>query len=675
MRAPARRVVEVAVGLLCMLSSCSAFAAPLELTATPVLGDGPVLRDGWASLWARVENTGATAQQGTVELSAGPARRTHAPFSVAPGQSIVVELSSHDLAGTPLELSAIDSAGRTLAEHDVAASYDQGPLLVDLSSPSLLASALEGETVARTVASPVIGPTASPALSVSSPPRDGATGEPRLPERAASYASATVVVALGHHLRTMSADSADALAGWVLGGGTLALALDRPEDLRSDRLAAFVGGTPERRPATERLGRPAVFRRPDEGAGPFGRGGGGTAPREEWIAPSPAARRNLVDYAGGNLRRTRWGSVASYGLGEVHLLAFDPTDPEAVRDPWVRYSTLELVSHAADRRAHVAFSAARPLADGRIAAVRRLLDPHEQIRWAVVVSAIALLIYAVAAGPISFRRAARQGRPLRALLFMPLWSLGATAFVLTVGLVAKGGSSRARHLALVEAGAGFSRASATRFRAFITSSADTLTIGATDRDSLLDVAGDGETTRRTLVLDRSGARLTQLVTRPWETLVVREDGFADLGGGVSVLATGSGDLSVDNRVGRELVGVIVKPAGEAPRYFARLADGERVLASDGRPVPWSGPAPAPAAGIEPLRAHRFSSLLDADFPRLGEAWTAVDGLLGATTDWWPPDVPVVMAQVAGGEGRTEDGGLPMDTEYFLLRVVGYGGQR
>jgi hypothetical protein len=37
------------------------------------------------------------------------------------------------------------------------------------------------------------------------------------------------------------------------------------------------------------------------------------------------------------------------------------------------------------------------------------------------------------------------------------------------------------------------------------------------------------------------------------------------------------------------------------------------------------------------------------------------------------DVPVLIAELEGGEGRTHDSGLTVDVDRVLVRVVGWGG--
>ena len=77
----------------------------------------------------------------------------------------------------------------------------------------------------------------------------------------------------------------------------------------------------------------------------------------------------------------------------------------------------------------------------------------------------------------------------------------------------------------------------------------------TDRSSVLDVAGES---------DEHGARpgrrsrrraARRFRAKPWQTVVVREDGFIPLGAGVSIVQEPGGDIAIRNRAGRDLIGV------------------------------------------------------------------------------------------------------------------------
>jgi hypothetical protein len=161
-------------------------------------------------------------------------------------------------------------------------------------------------------------------------------------------------------------------------------------------------------------------------------------------------------------------------------------------------------------------------------------------------------------------------------------------------------------------------------------------------------------------------------TRPWETLLVREDAFVELGGGVSLVSE-AGELVIKNRLGAALLGVIVRlPAGEA-HYFPRLADGSKIRAASGRSLGVLGVPTYPGSTALPLDTRAFASALDADALGLGRAWTAVEPTLPIDVEWWSNDVPVLIAAVEGGSGKLSDSGLKTDYDRMLLRVVGIGG--
>src|SRR5262249_3757057 len=139
----------------------------------------------------------------------------------------------------------------------------------------------------------------------------------------------------------------DALAGYVLSGGTLAIATARPEDVRHPAVEAFVGGSISITSASAAALQELVLPMPPAGGGkkvlPFSRN------------PTDETLKSLAGYAGGNLHGSTYGNSAAYGLGEVHLLAFDPTRPPAVDDPWASARLVDLARRAHDRRATQVF--------------------------------------------------------------------------------------------------------------------------------------------------------------------------------------------------------------------------------------------------------------------------------------------------------------------------------
>jgi len=462
-----------------------------------------------------------------------------------------------------------------------------------------------------------------------------------------------------------------ALSDWLLAGGALAVVPERPEDLRAPYLEAWAGGPVTEQPAPSSLKEEATFLMPlDPGGVPSARPSGVGELR---IAPSADSRPRLRSYAGGNLRESPWGAVASYGLGELHLLGFRPDSEPFVSDPWSHRKLADLTRHAWDRNASVVLPFAQQTFDeSRLSSVRRELDPNQSTRWMIVVSALLLLGYAGAAGPLNFYLARRAGRPLRALIRLPVLSAGALLLVVALGALGRGVTGRARRLTLVEAGAGMGRAAATRFRGLYASSARERTVQASARGNVLDATGDAEQTGRRLVLDRDGARLTGLRGQPWEVVIVQEDGFMNLGGGVSLLRATDSTLSIRNRLGRDLVGVVVSPgATRSLRFFKRIKDGESVSESAGEAL-----APLSSSGVVAttgLHLELSAGQLDGSSKGLSSAWAALENVTGRNVDYWPEDVPVLIAQLDGGEGKFMDSGFPLEADRTLLRVVGVGG--
>lgn len=661
-------------------------AAPLRVEATPLFGAKATGTPGWTSVLVRLHNDDDAPRQGEVVLrnnalfvaDGAPRLLTRAPFSIEPKGEVTVQLPLH-----PETNDSSISFEVGLREGADATSFTPGPalglpqtLLLDLSRTSRIAAALDGRAVLLTGSGAWSGrgPTTDDKLSVLSPSSSATSGDLILPDRAAGYFPIGVVLSTSRVLARLTGAEQEALANWVLGGGTLAIIPDRPEDLRAGLLPQLVGGPFQEQPPEARWQRGKSFRVEDPEGGSY------AAPtiitRE--LAPSAQLIGKLHGYGGGNLRGSEWGATASYGLGELHLLAFDLTEEQVLADPWTQLSTLELVRQAVARRN--VFATSTPISaqhPERLKNLRRLLDPNESSRWAIGVATLLLLFYAVLAGPFSFYRAQRRGRPLRAYLTLPLWSLGTLALVVVLGMVAKGINSQARRLTLVEAGAGMTRGVAVRYRGLFASSTERLMVRGTQRESVLDLLTTSEPLSRELVVDRDGARLERLEARPWQMVLLREDGFAQLGGGLSVVPSGE-DAIVKNRTARALLGVVVKLPGQPARYFERLADGEARRVSDGaRLDPSVGLGSALGSGglvgAAALGVERFATELDHAGQRLSAAWGAVEDASGPEVNWWPADVPVVLALMEGGEGKLRDTGMQLREERLLLRVLGWGG--
>ncbi len=689
-----KRLLVIVRGLTCsaaliVLSMSSHSRAQgksgLLLGAAPLLGSDAPAGGGWFACVVQLENTTDSQIEGVVELVAevpwsSDDQRivTQAPFAVAGKGRVSLKLPTHGFQSTTpaLQVVAKDSNGETLASHTLPEPRMPEPMLFDFTTPSKLTSGLRGRRVAVKGAR-LRGSYGPPMLALGSPQIERATGDPALPTRAAGYSMVTVVVAKSESVARLTGPALSALGSWVLGGGALAIHISRPEDLRSPVLKTLVGGAIKNASPAPALKSKAEFiiPRPNTGSMPYGGHGFGASMRAE-VAPGETVAGELVSYAGGNLRPSPWGVSASYGLGEVHLLPFNATKESHVTDRWVQLKLVDLVRHAWARQHSIAFQhGLTPLDSSRSGDIRRVLDPNEGARWAIAVALLILLLYAVLAGPVNFYLATKRGKPLSALWHLPIWALGTMLLIVALGAVAKGVVGRARHLSLIEAGAGMSRASITRYRGFFASSSAELVVRGSSHDSVLDLYGEVEANSRILVIDRDGARLEKLRAKPWQTVIVREDSFVKLGGGVSLVEKGK-DLIVVNRAAHDLRAAIVKLPGGDAFFFDRIKDGQSVKAGDGKKLPgpigsrrYGGTAPS----SHELDAHVFLKMVEDSVQGGGTAWGALEAAASNKVDWWPDDVPALIAQVEGGEGRVVDSGLRLDTDRLLLRVVGYGG--
>jgi hypothetical protein len=668
--------------------------ADLNVGVVPVLGPSTPAGGNWMECAVRIGNEGAEPERGTIELTsrAGYASdeqlTVRAPFAVAPGSAVTVRMPIRTFqnVGGPLELRVLGAGGQLKYEASVTTSGSTTPMVVDTAEPPRLAAALRDVLVAVGY-DPTGGALPRPAgaggvpISTGLVRLDPSTGDPILPDRAAGYASATVVVMRSDQLSRLTGMPLDALANYVLSGGTLALSVVRPEDLRHDVLMALVGGQVSSTPAPRTLrSTPGEAVSPPNDPGPGFGSPPSRRPLSMFVHPGDDVANQLSGYEGGNLRPTMYGAAASYGLGEVHILAFDPTQAPGVDDPWVRSRMVELVRHAWDRRAYAVTQHAGPFPDDlRLREVHRVLDPNQSSRWAIIVAALLLAAYAIIAGPVNFAHAARHGRPLRALWVLPALSLGSFVLLVGLGTAAKGCAGKARHLTLIDAAPGISKACAVRYRAFFTSASRELTVRAAALSSVLDTATPPRAgAKRSLLVDRDGVQLVGLSTMPWETVIVREDGFASLGAGLSVQLTPESDLVLTNRMGRDLRALIVVPPAprsggtREARFVPRLKDGERVKVSDGAPIAFA-PWRTATTGLTEADLSLVRAELERESTGLTAAWAAIGATAGSYSDWWPDDVPIVLAQVDGGEGASADSGLLIDLDRVLIRVVGYGG--
>ena len=154
-QAAARGAKRLSFALLLALlgSGAPAVAAPILVDVQPEMGAGSPLGQGWTTLSVRLRNTEKVELDGAVEVQARPnwarekkSTMTRAPFALAPGAEVVLELPVHGFATAPadFELRVFDQDGKELAQAAVPEFGQKDPLVLDLNVPSRLLPALRG---------------------------------------------------------------------------------------------------------------------------------------------------------------------------------------------------------------------------------------------------------------------------------------------------------------------------------------------------------------------------------------------------------------------------------------------------------------------------------------------------------------------------------------------------
>lgn len=706
---------------------------PIQVRATPLFGPDASTGDGWIDVVITVENISGAPFAGEVELASslpwGGDQRfaSKGTFRVAASRTVTLTLPTHGFPyQTPnYEVVVRDESGDKLTSIEVTASTSRAPLLVDVHQPSRLSVAMKGWPVSTTwdplggyrPTTPSGAGTTGPNLTMGTPTLDRATGDPILPTRVAGYAPVTAILMHTDTFVQIEPVRLRALSDWVLGGGTLALIPKRPEDFRHERIVALVGGEVKENTVPEFLfslpgvkkpeADPSPFGIPDEddedvdtspirfedngrtgsralehGASPYRFARASRLGSAARLGPGPEVAGKLRGFQGGNLTPSVFGATAAYGLGEVHMLAFDPSVAPMVDDPWVHGRIVQLVERAWDHRGTVALQPGVGERNmERVDEMRRALDPNENYRPALGLSALLLVAYSIIVGPVLFSMMTRRKKPLSALAWAPVISFATFSAIVVIGLAAKGWRGRARRIAIVETAAGMDRGNVRRYRGFFTSRSSSLAVSSTDGTTVLGLASDDfdRKSQGSLRVERDQASLEELTAVPWQTVVVREDGADALGGTIAILPSKVGGFDVTNHLGVPLKQVVVYDPDDGLRFFDQIADGATIKSADGRLLAAATTRRTSSAGaavIHPLWASDIASQIGGiEGEAFSRVWEPVEAAAGESADWWPDTLPVVLGTRDAPPAAKYDGPLPLETEDVLVRVVGVGGKK
>jgi hypothetical protein len=590
---------------------------------------------------------------------------------VAPRSNVVVRLPVHTLENTRVAVEAESLSGSWGEVYFRAFHHspEQALRVFDAHATPRLRAVLEN--VPMNLVTPVPGPY-GPASAA--PPSGGlrirvigalkSSGAPVLPQWVASWQGVDVAFINTADLVALDERELSALGAFVIGGGTLALSVTRPDDLRHPSVVKLVGG--EAHLATPAASLTASFPDPFLPSPELARFAGATTPGESTV---------LQSYTGGNLAPVVYGSAATYGLGQVALLSFDLDNPLHADDPFVGVRLIELTRAAHERRLVGAsglgkIPRAAPSRFSATPSLAELLQPNASKRWIMVIVCLLLCAYGAFVGPGLQHMGRKRGDLLFSLRWLPATSLGAFLIVVGIGIVTRGFAGRARRISFVETGAGMDVGVGFRARGFFTPSDTEVVVGAlrdgnslsaprsVEYDPTLEVKGDALT-------------LGGFESLPSQTVIVREDGVLDLGGPVDILRDADGALIVHNRTPTALQNVLLK--SDTGQWFTtpKIPAGERWQADAGATAPaalssWSSRT---HGGLDrPFEDYTFHRIFGA--PSVGEGWSAIDGNDAQGNRWFPDDVPVLLAMV--DEPVDRDSGFAIESAATYVRIVGFG---
>jgi hypothetical protein len=652
-------IVVAGVAAFASLASASAIAAPRASVVSTMGVDAPWIV-GWNEAAVTLDNTGLPAFSGTVSvrprfhygarsgadlvsvdvtLAAGEGARVLLPFHLEPGVAVdvVVDDGSGSVDTKPVALGVTQPAESTALIVEIRSDGPRGDKLILKPEPS--DEDPDGDTP------PTKGPKKKP---VATPPPTwtsanvqvhsiafaGETRDAILPDVAAAWRAASLVVVPSDELARIPDRARRALERWVRDGGTIAVHVEREEDLKTEPLTRLLSGT-------MRLTTPIDA--------------------EELKFSGDGLRREVLTRQGDD------ADVARFGLGEIWLLR---------RDPWAKRATDEskraifaLWERSRDRKQDFLVGAAAiaiPWRDDRDAL--RSLDPNQTFKPALGVVAVLVAIYAILVGPVSFARARRRGRPLDVLRVGPLLAIVMFVVLVAIGRIGKGGGGRARRLEIVDIASGATSGGCARWEATLVDDPSRIRRRATEPIDVLRVVEPNDDAVPTAV-ERDGLSIKGVRARPWQTVVVEEIGAREVPGGITLEGNG-GALALVNHTPWTLEHVVLHPDGATvrSRYFRRVAPGARVESRDGlivarRPVPegFEPGNPSPMAeNADPISRDALESI-----GALVQAWSSISF---PPLDPLPTSEPLATMIVFGVGGNV--GGLKADRDVTYLRVVG-----
>jgi len=618
---------------------------PVALSARPLFGDQLILPNAHVPILVTLQNRTERTMSGHVVIEVSNymsgKRRYQIAADLPAREGRQVVLTPYVVDGGAVKVT-YRANGRSLATTTINPAYSPAQTgLVLLDNPSHL----RGSLLEMEVEEPGIGAYGAPRmvqLPIGTVPVDARSADPILPRNPVAWSAVTMLVTSAPAFERVGEVERAAILDWVRTGGQVLIFLRSDADLRNPALSEILG--------------PAELASVVDAAASTS------------FVPSNADPQHVV---APNVRAELFGGSRRVGFGRVFVATYEGTSPRFASAAQTRELVRAIVSRHRTPGADVPMlpfaryedTLAQDWGGGgpSFGTLRPSLDPNEGYRPALALVAVVLLLYVLLVGPLNFTFVGRRGKPTLALLTTPVAAAGCLLVLLAVGYIGKGTTMRHRSVEIVEIVEGERAGPARRYGGlFLTrpasfdlpSPARGIVRPISDgRDSPVSV-DDGETTT-----------LRRMQGGLWETIFVREDRIADMGGEVVFERAGRRVVAVVNRTPHDLRGaVVVDGVGGVYRVGDVPAGGRAIVPSTTAMSIGTGNA---FWGADDYTVTQFAEVMG--FPRdQREVLDGVSKVFGG--NFTVGSVPTLLA-VAEIERDDVAGTFSAELDYTFIRVV------
>ena len=519
----------------------------VSVTARGLFGDELLLNDAYSPVLVEVRNHTRRTLRGKVVLTSrhysyGP-QKHEVTLDLPPNAArhVTVDLFLSD--GTTVEVAYVVGDVR-LSSASVSPAYSpsQTGIVVLADPPRLRGALLDIDVDQPTPAQPYAPPGSTVVrMPVGVVPLDPATGDPMLPTSSLGWATTGLLVASTRELARVGPAEQQALTDWIRAGGQVLIFPRTDAELRDPFVQSLTG-------AVERYEAMPTS--------------------DQHVLVPAAARGTYYRGDGADFRTSGYGGSRRIGFGRVHVAVYDGTAPPFAEAAETRELVRSILSTR--RTAGVATpllpwgrradDVSSPMFYGggpTFGTLRAALDPNEGYRPALGLVAVVLLVYVLVIGPVNFTFIGKRNRPTLALITTPVAAIACLVVMLGVGYLGKGTVMRYRAVEIVELQEGDALGPARRYSGLFLTRPASFDLESPERG----VAGIVRTPTGDLspVTDHAGERpvVRGVRGRLWETVFVREERIADMGGGVTFDRSGTRLAGVRNGTDQVLRGVVV----------------------------------------------------------------------------------------------------------------------